>query len=136
MTVGTEVTRQRVLLAGLAGDEHTLGLQMVHDQLAAAGFQTIFDTDLSAEQLLAMVESQSPDLVLVGATPAAGADAVEVALRDLRSGHPNLPVMLSGPAVGGSLPRDRDGMKVLERIDETVEAVEALLASAAPTASV
>ena len=48
MTGGTEPTRERVLLAGVEGDEHTLGLQMVHDQLAAAGYQTIFDTDLSA----------------------------------------------------------------------------------------
>ena len=136
MTVGTEPTRERVLLAGLEGDEHTLGLQMVHDQLAAAGFQTIFDTDLSAEQLLAMVVSQSPDLVVVGATEPARAESVELALRGLRAGHPDLPIVLSGPAVGGSLPRERRGMRVLERIDETVEAVEDVLATSASTASV
>ena len=72
MTGGTEATRERVLLAGVEGDHHTLGLQMVHDQLAAAGFQTIFDTDLSAERLLAMVESQSPDVVVLGATETGG----------------------------------------------------------------
>jgi hypothetical protein len=39
--------------------------------------------------------------------------------------------------VGGALPRERDGMRVLERIDESVEAVEDLLAaSAASPASV
>jgi hypothetical protein len=38
--------------------------------------------------------------------------------------------VLGGAAVGGDLPRDHSGMKVLERIDESVEAVEALLASA------
>ncbi len=136
MTGSTEPTRERVLLAGVEGDEHTLGLQMVHDQLAAAGFHTIFDTDLSADRLLAMVDSQSPDLVVVGATEPMGAESVELALRDLRSNRPDLPIVLGGPAVGGSLPRERRGMRVLERIDESVEAVEDLLATAASTAPV
>ena len=59
-----------------------------------------------------------------------------VALRDLRSTRPDLPIVLGGPAVGGSLPRERGGMRVLERIDESVEAVEDLLATAASTAPV
>jgi HD-GYP domain-containing protein (c-di-GMP phosphodiesterase class II)/methylmalonyl-CoA mutase cobalamin-binding subunit len=136
MTGSTEPTRERVLLAGVEGDEHTLGLQMVHDQLAAAGFHTIFDTDLSAQRLMEMVDSQSPDLIVVGATVSTAAESVELALRDLRSNRPDLPIVLGGPAVGGSLPRERSGMRVLERIDESVEAVEDLLATAASTASV
>jgi methanogenic corrinoid protein MtbC1 len=136
MTGATEPTRERVLLAGVEGDEHTLGLQMVHDQLAAAGFHTIFDTDLSAERLVEMVDSQCPDIVVVGATASGSAESVELALRDLRSQRPELPIVLGGPAVGGTLPRERRGMRVLERIDESVEAVEDLLAAAATTASV
>lgn len=136
MTGGTEPTRERVLLAGVQGDNHTLGLQMVHDQLAAAGFQTIFDTDLTPERLLAMVESQAPDVVVVGATVPSESDSVELALRSMRSSHPDMPIVLGGPAVGGSLPRERSDMRVLERIDESVEAVEALLTSSASTTSV
>jgi HD-GYP domain-containing protein (c-di-GMP phosphodiesterase class II)/methylmalonyl-CoA mutase cobalamin-binding subunit len=137
MIGGTEPTRERVLVAGVEGDEHTLGLQMVHDQLAAAGYQTIFDTDLSGERLRSMVESRSPDLLVVGATASTTAKDVEVALRDLRVSHPDIPIVLGGAAVGGELPSELDGMKVLERIDESVEAVEALLASApAPVAPV
>jgi HD-GYP domain-containing protein (c-di-GMP phosphodiesterase class II)/methylmalonyl-CoA mutase cobalamin-binding subunit len=137
MTGNTEPTRERVLLAGVEGDEHTLGLQMVHDQLAAAGYRTIFDTELSIEKLRTMVESQSPDLVVLGATQDGSNEALELALRNLRVSHPNIPIMLGGAAVGGGLPRDRDGMKVLERIDESVQAVEALLgASTAPAAAV
>ncbi|MHB8531921.1 MAG: HD domain-containing phosphohydrolase [Solirubrobacteraceae bacterium] len=136
MTSGTEATRERVLLAGVAGDEHTLGLQMVHDQLAAAGYETIFDTGLSPERLLTLVESQSPDLVVLGGTAPSESEPLEVALRDLRASHPMLPIVLGGPAVGGALPRERDGMRVLERIDESVEAVEALLAGTASAASV
>jgi len=132
MTGSTEPTRERVLLAGVGGDEQTLGLQMVHDQLAAAGYKTIFDADLSAERLLAMVESQCPDLVVLGAAVPAATDSMEIALRDLRSSRPDMPIVLGGAAVGGSLPRQRSGMKVLERIDESVEAVEDLLAASAP----
>ncbi len=133
MTGGTEPTRELVLLAGVKGDEHTLGLQMVHDQLAAAGYQTVFDTDLDGGRLLELVESRTPDLIVLGAT-AAGEDGLDSALRELRSAHPGVPIVLSGPAVGGSLPRERGGMRVLERIDQSVEAVEELLTSAAAAA--
>lgn len=136
MTGTTEPTRERVLLAAVEGDEHTLGLQMVHDQLAAAGFHTIFDTELSAERLREMIDSQSPDLVVLGATEPQAAESVEMALRDLRSSRPDLPIVLGGPAVGGNLPRERRGMRVLERIDESVEAVEDLLAASAQGAAV
>ncbi|HEX3511213.1 MAG TPA: HD domain-containing phosphohydrolase [Solirubrobacteraceae bacterium] len=136
MTVGTEPTRERVLLAGVAGDDHTLGLQMVHDQLAAAGFRTTFDTGLAPDRLLELVEGQSPDLVVVGATAPGGAEEIEDVLRELHSARPDMPIVLSGPAVGGGLPRDREGMRVLERIDETVQAVEGVLGSSAPAASV
>jgi methanogenic corrinoid protein MtbC1 len=135
MTGGTEPTRERVMLIGVHGDEHTLGLQMVHDQLAAAGYQTIFDTDLSGQGLLEMVESQSPDLIVLGATVSAETESVDIALRDLRCNHPELPIVLGGPAVGGSLPHERGGMRVLERIDESVQAVEDLLAGTASAAS-
>jgi len=136
MTGSTEPTRERVLLAGVEGDEHTLGLQMVHDQLAAAGFHTIFDTELSAQRLLEMVDSQSPDVIVVGATEPMASESLEIALRDLRSSHPGLPIVLGGPAVGGSLPRAREGMRVLERIDESVQAVEDLLAASTQGAAV
>jgi methanogenic corrinoid protein MtbC1 len=136
MTVGTEPTRERVLLASMQGDPHTLGLQMVHDQLAAAGFRTVFDTDLSGEQLLSTVDTQAPDLVLIGATDREAASALDTALRTLRSARPELPIVLGGPAVGGGLPVERRGLPVLERIDETVAAVEHVLAEPASAASI
>jgi methanogenic corrinoid protein MtbC1 len=124
----TEPTREQVLLASVEGDRHTLGLQMIHDELAAAGYQTTFETDLSAEQLLASVERQSPDLIVLGATAAAAVEPVERAAMDLRASYPGIPIVLGGAAVGGGLPYQRRGMTVLERIDESVEAVKDLLA--------
>jgi methanogenic corrinoid protein MtbC1 len=131
MLGGTEATRERVLLVGVEGHEDTLGLQMVHDQLAAAGYRTIFDTDLSVERLPAAVDSQSPDLIVLGSSIAEAADAVELTLRDLRASHPDIPIMLEGAAAGRELAAGRAGVSVLERIDESVEAVETLLGSPA-----
>jgi methanogenic corrinoid protein MtbC1 len=135
MLSATGPTRERVLLAVLDGDPHTLGLQMVHDQLAAAGYQTIFDTDLSVEQLLAKVESQPPQLIVLGGTVGTAVAAVSRAVKDLRSRHPDIPIMLRGAAVGRSLPREQTGMRVLERIDESVQAVEELLSAPLPVPS-
>jgi hypothetical protein len=61
---------------------------------------------------------------------------MELALRELRASHPGIPVVLGGPAVGGSLPRERGEVRVLERIDQSVEAVEDLLAGTTSAASV
>jgi methanogenic corrinoid protein MtbC1 len=129
MLGGTEPTRERVLLAVFEGDPHTLGLQMVHDQLAAAGYQAIFATDLSVEQVLAEVDSQSPDIVVLGGTVEEALESVERTVRELRKSHPDLPIMLRGAAVSHGLAADARGMRVLERIDESVKAVEEMLAA-------
>jgi HD-GYP domain-containing protein (c-di-GMP phosphodiesterase class II)/methylmalonyl-CoA mutase cobalamin-binding subunit len=131
MTSGTNATRERVLIAAIEDDRHDLGLQMVHDQLAAAGFHTIFEADMTPERLLAAVESEYPDVLVLGCIPDASAERVDAALAELRSSHPDLPVVLAGPAVGGELPRERAGATVLERLDASVEAVEGLLAAPA-----
>jgi methanogenic corrinoid protein MtbC1 len=131
MLGGTEATRERVLIVGVNGDEDTLGLQMVHDQLAAAGYRTIFDDHLSVERLAAAVDSESPDLIVLGSSVAEAAEAVELTLRDLRESHPDIPIMLEG-AVAGDFVAGQRGVSVLERIDESVEAVEHLLGAPAP----
>ncbi len=135
MLGGTEPTRERVLLVVLEGDPHTLGLQMVHDQLAAAGYHTSFQTEVSVEQLLATVGSQSPDLIILGATAAPAVESVVRAVRELREGYPDIPVMLRGAAVSDGLPGEHPDMRVLERIDESVAAVEELLARPVPVPS-
>jgi methanogenic corrinoid protein MtbC1 len=136
MTLDTEPNRERVLLAGVQGDEHTLGLQMVNDQLAAAGYRTVLETDLSGEQILALVDSQAPDALVLGSTGAAHAESIEATLADLIAQHPGLPIILGGAAAGGDLPEQRHSLPVLERIDETLPALESVLARTAAAASV
>jgi methanogenic corrinoid protein MtbC1 len=130
-----EPTRERVLLAGVEGDEHSLELQMMHDQLAAAGFEMVFDAELSTDRLRSSVESQSPALVLLGATDGPDSDAIESAVRELHVAHPEIPIVLGGAAVGGELAGWQSDMRVLERIDEAVEAVEEQLTTRTRAAS-
>jgi methanogenic corrinoid protein MtbC1 len=135
MLGGAEATRERVLVAGVAGDEHPLELQMMHDQLAAAGYRTILDPKLAAKDLATAVESHSPDVVLLGAMVPASAQELELALRDVHERHAEIPIVLGGLAAGGEVPDEHEGMRVLERIDESVEAVEQLLGARTPAAS-
>ena len=107
MTGGTEPTRERVLLAGVEGDAHTLGLQMVHDQLAAAGIPDDLRHRTCRRSSL-LDDGREPvarDLIVArrdGGRRAASprGRAARAALR----AHPDMPIVLGGPAVGGSLP--------------------------------
>jgi methanogenic corrinoid protein MtbC1 len=132
MLGGAEATRERVLVAGVDGDEHPLELQMMHDQLAAAGYRTILDPKLAAKDLGAAVEAQSPDVVLLGAVVPSSARELELAVRDLRARRADIPILLGGLAAGGEVPAEHQGMRVLERIDESVEAVDEVLAARTP----
>jgi HD-GYP domain-containing protein (c-di-GMP phosphodiesterase class II)/methylmalonyl-CoA mutase cobalamin-binding subunit len=135
MVGNAEPTRERVLLAGMEGDEHALELQMMHDQIAAAGYETVFDTDLSIDRLRSTVASRSPELIVLGATDGEDSQEIGTAVEELHAEHPGVPIVLGGAAVGGALPASRNGMRVLERIDEAVEAVEEQLAQRPQAAS-
>jgi methanogenic corrinoid protein MtbC1 len=135
MVGNAEPTRERVLLAGMEGDEHALELQMMHDQIAAAGFETCFDTELTIEQLRASVANRSPRLIVLGSTDSESAEAIGQAVEELHAAYPEIPIVLGGVAVGGTQPPSRNGMRVLERIDEAVEAVEEQLAKRPQAAS-
>ena len=132
MLGGTEPTRERVLLAVLEGDPHTLGLQMVHDQLAAAGYQTIFDTDLSVERLMGKVGSETPDLIVLGATVPTAVESRSWHVKSCKRATRISRSCSGAAAVSEGLPGENAGMKVLERIDESVQAVEGLLAAPVP----
>jgi methanogenic corrinoid protein MtbC1 len=135
MLRGAEPTREHVLVAGVEGDEHTLGLQMVHDQLAAAGFQTTLHTDLSAARLGTLIESHTPQLIVLGATEPAADEALGALIEALRESHPATPLLVGGAAMGtlaGELRSDDEKVRVLESIEESVPAVEELLAAREP----
>jgi methanogenic corrinoid protein MtbC1 len=135
MLAGSDANRERVLVAGIEGDEHPLELQMMHDQLSAAGYRTILDTHLTVGDLAAAIEGHAPDAVLLGAPAPGSEQELESALRDLRAVHCEVPIVLGGPAAGGAVARDHEGTTALERIDESVQVLEMLLADRVPAAS-
>jgi methanogenic corrinoid protein MtbC1 len=135
MLAGSDASRERVLVAGIEGDEHPLELQMMHDQLSAAGYRTILDPHVAVAGLRAAIESHSPDVVLLGASAPGAERELEFAVRDLRASHGEIPIVLGGAVAGGAIPSEHEGMRVLERIDESVQAVEALLAHRSPAAA-
>jgi methanogenic corrinoid protein MtbC1 len=124
--------RGRVLLAGLQSDDHTLGLQMVHDQLAAAGYHTVLDVNLSPQQLLASIDNNAPDVLIVGLPSGSARPDLDRLVDELIESHPGSRILLGGLTAGaapGELHRTHSGVRVLERIDQAVPAVEGLLDS-------
>lgn len=141
MLGGADPTRERILLAGLEGNgthddgaqagRHALGLQMVHDQLAAAGYQTTIEADISPARLIAAIEDQAPDLLMLGTDPTFAEQALERLLEDLRERRPEVPVLVGSTSAGAAseeIQRAAPGVRVLERIELAVPAVEELLA--------
>ncbi len=118
--------RERVLVAGLQDDDPTLSLQMVHDQLAAAGFQTTLDLELRLEQLQATIASEAPQVLVLGANAAEAAAAVELLVEQLRERDPSIPILLGGEAIAPRL-QERGDVRFLARVDEAVPTVERLL---------
>jgi methanogenic corrinoid protein MtbC1 len=127
----SEPSRERVLLAAVEGDSHTLGLQMAHDQLTAEGFRATLVSDLSPERLADTIENQSPEVVVLGGTSSSVAPAMGRLLEDIRERYADLPVVLGG---GASLrvAHNRANVITLERLELCVPAVEHLLAGERP----
>ncbi|HEY2216946.1 MAG TPA: hypothetical protein VGH21_05585, partial [Solirubrobacteraceae bacterium] len=78
---------------------------------------------------------RSPKLIVLGSTDSENAEAIGQAVEELHAAYPEVPIVLGGVAVGGAQPPSRNGMRVLERIDEAVEAVEEQLAKRPQAAS-
>jgi hypothetical protein len=109
---------------------------MMHDQLSAAGYRTILDAHVAVGGLRAAVESHSPDVVVLGSPRPGSEEELDSALRELRASRGELPIVLGGAvARGATYGRGDDGMRVLERIDESVRAVDELLAAGVPAAA-
>ena len=131
MVGGRTPTRERVFVAGVQGDEHTLELHMINDQLAAAGYATTFETDIPPARLAERLAAASPNLVVLGAVPQADEPELKEAIERLRASKPHVPMVLGGVAAGGRDLELNGGVRVLERIDESVGVVRDALAARA-----
>jgi HD domain len=126
MLRGADPCRERVLVVALTDEGPTLSLQMIHDQLSAAGYQTTIESAASWERIDTLIESHTPEVVVVGADVRFDGGDMEALLRDIRSAHPSLGVILSGEATPIEL-RSRPNMRFLKRVGDAVPTVEDLL---------
>jgi excisionase family DNA binding protein len=98
-------TRGAVVLAGAAGDPHSLPIAMAADVVRAAGYAVIdLGSDVPPDSL-ALAAARADRLVAVGisAATAGGEDAVRQAVAVVRATVPDVAVLVGGPAMDAEL---------------------------------
>lgn len=122
----------RVLMAGVEGEQHALGLRMAADVVELAGYETIYlGADVPTDDLLDAVAARSPDLVGLSATMPSSMQALDRAIAEVQRVSPDLIVFLGGQGVR---PRERkDGAVLVRDLEQLLGMVEAALDVATPT---
>lgn len=92
---------RRILLAGLPGERHSFGLQMVADAFTQSGWDATVRPAIATADLMAVVEEN--DFTVAGLSIATRdqTDQLAQAIRVIRrhSANPNIGVMIGGPLV-------------------------------------
>jgi MerR family transcriptional regulator, light-induced transcriptional regulator len=134
LVVGAPRGRERVLVSGLPGQHHVLGLRMVADQLEGDGFDVRFlGADVPVRDLLTAVERQRPAFVALSVVLDEEIPQARATIGQLRTAVAGLPVLVGGPAAGPELAREGVEL-VLDPADLTAAVERALLQSPAPVA--
>jgi diguanylate cyclase (GGDEF)-like protein len=119
-------SRERVVLAAVAGQTHVLGLGMVADVLEGAGFEVLYlGADVPCGALRAFVAEHMPAIIGLSSTQARDAPGLAAAIVAIHDVHPAARVMLGG---GGVLPEWRDApYPWVPDVAVVLDAVEGLL---------
>jgi diguanylate cyclase (GGDEF)-like protein len=121
----------RVLLAGVEGEQHALGLRMAADVIELAGYETVYlGADVPTDDLLQAVAARSPDLVCLSATMPSSMPVLDRAIAEIQHANPGLIVFFGGQGVR---PHQRNDEAVLVRdLEQLLGMVEAALDVATP----
>jgi diguanylate cyclase (GGDEF)-like protein len=88
----------RVVLAGVEGDRHGIGIRMAGDVLELAGFEVLYlGENVPTHQLVRSVSVNRPDLVTIAVPSVAAADAGTAAVAAIREAFADLPIVVGGP---------------------------------------
>lgn len=121
LAAGGVLREGRVLLAGLEGDLHGVGLRMATDVLDLAGFETInIGEDLPVAELVHAIERTKPDLLGLSVPMAESRDRLLSTLETVRRTEPGMPILLGGRGVGPATGFDDPGIVVCG-LDQLVE---------------
>lgn len=102
----------RVVLAGVEGDRHGVGLRMAGDVLELAGFEVLYlGENVPTEQIVRSVDANRPGLVAIAVPTIAAVAAGREAIAALRDRFGGLPILVGGlgshdaiGATGGAIP--------------------------------
>jgi len=90
-------TKERLLITGVEGEQHVMGLRMIVDVLEGAGYDVLFlGADTPLDSLLASVTRHQPHLVGLGATGPGSDERLTGAVTALRRSNPELPMVVGG----------------------------------------
>jgi len=93
-------SRERIVLAGIEGQTHVLGLQMVADVLEGAGFEVFYlGADVPSPSLDAFVSEHMPAIVGLTSTQDSDAPRLAAAIVAIHHAHQAAQIMLGGNGV-------------------------------------
>jgi MerR family transcriptional regulator, light-induced transcriptional regulator len=122
---------RRVLLAGVEGDRHGVGIRMAGDVLELAGFEVLYlGENVPTEQIVRSLAMNCPDLAAVGVPTFAAAPVGAAAVEEIRARFPDLPILVGG--YGAPAETRVPGVATAVTLGELVERAEALTTSPAP----
>lgn len=117
----------RILLAGVEGQRHALGLRMAADVLELSGYEVNYlGADVPLDALLSAVGSRGPDLVGLSSTLTTDVTSLEAAVSQLRDAFADIPILLGGQGIPDVILRDGRVIRAAG-IEGLVLLVEALL---------
>jgi diguanylate cyclase (GGDEF)-like protein len=108
---------RRVLLAGVEGDRHGVGIRMAGDVLELSGFEVLYlGENVPTGQIVRSVAVNQPDLVTIAVPTRAATTAGHQVIAALRARFSDLPILLGGhgAAIGTADPHVVGGVTLAE----------------------
>jgi methanogenic corrinoid protein MtbC1 len=119
--------RDRIMLAGMEGEHHVVGLQMAGDLLAHAGYEVrLLGPDVPIDSLAAIVRKHSPRVFALTATMPDPGALVPLAVDELRRANPHVAVVVGGSGVPRGL-HGADWLVTARSVAGFVEVVDSLV---------
>ena len=120
-------SREPVLLMGVQGELHVLGLRMIADVLEGAGFAVHFaGADVPTQAIKDAVRRLEPAVVGLSTTIGTDPEAVLGAIDTIREARPQTGILVGG-ARAAAAERHRD-VQAIQRAGDALAAVEAIVA--------
>jgi diguanylate cyclase (GGDEF)-like protein len=131
-SLGHQLMPGRILLAGVPGEHHALGLRMAADVIELEGYETIYlGADVPIDDLLGAVAARMPDLIALAATMPDSTPALARAVAEIHRVDPSLTVLFGGQ---GARPCKKGQAVLVPSLERLLPAVRAALDARAASA--